>query len=275
MNLPVRGPRLRIVAVSDVYKLDNLPRLYTLVKHHRETDPADLFLVTLGGDFVAPSILSSLDFGRAMVDCMNAVGITHAILGNHEDDIPIAELRKRVGELRACLLGTNVPSFTPALPAHQLLEVQCPGGRSVRVGLVGVVMEDPTVYRHVPFGGAGISPANAAARSEALRLVRDDGCSCVIALTHQPMTLDRELAEEQRSPPFPVILGAHEHVPMLERVGVTWIAKAGSEAERAVVVDLAWPPPRPRRPRNSSPRRSPPASRTSRVTPRTRRSANA
>src|ERR1700679_2436869 len=111
-----RGPRLRVVAVNDVYTLENLPRLRSLVKHHAEADPADVLLVTLAGDFVAPSILSSLDFGRGMVDCMNAVGVTHAILGNHEDDIPVEELRKRITELHATLLGTNVRAFTPTLP---------------------------------------------------------------------------------------------------------------------------------------------------------------
>ena len=241
MLLPVRGPRLRIVAVNDVYTLENLPRLRTLVQHHAETDPADLYLVTLAGDFVAPSILSSLDFGRGMVDSMNAVGVTHAVLGNHEDDIPVTELQKRVTELRATVLGTNLSGFTPALPVHQILEVRAAGGRSVRLGLVGVVMEDPTVYRHIPFGGAALSPANAAAEREAAHLVRDLGCSSVIPLTHQPAELDRELAAAQRTPPFPIILGGHDHVPELEQVQGTWVVKAGADAVHAVIVDLEWP----------------------------------
>jgi 2',3'-cyclic-nucleotide 2'-phosphodiesterase (5'-nucleotidase family) len=229
------------VAVTDVYTLENLPRLRSLVQHHATTDPADLFLVTLAGDFVAPSVLSSLDAGRGMVACMNAVGVTHAILGNHEDDIPTGELRQRVAELRAAVLGTNVRGFTPALPAHDVLEARCPDGRTVRLGLVGVVMDDPTVYRHVPFGGAELSPPNPAAQLEALHLVRDLGCACVVAMTHQPIELDRQLAEAQQSPPFPLILGGHEHVPFLEQVGGTWIAKAGADAVHAIVVDLVWP----------------------------------
>ncbi|HQY63224.1 MAG TPA: hypothetical protein PK141_17610, partial [Polyangiaceae bacterium] len=102
-----RGPTLRIVAVNDVYSLEHLPRLASLLREAREVAPADRLLVTMAGDFVAPSVLSSLDAGRGMVDCMNALGFTHAVLGNHEDDVPPEELRARVRELEATCLGTN------------------------------------------------------------------------------------------------------------------------------------------------------------------------
>src|SRR5215813_13386214 len=95
---------LRIVAVNDVYSLANLPRLKTLVRHYAETDPAGAMIVTLAGDFLSPSILSSLDAGRGMVDCMNDVGFTHVTLGNHEDDLSSEQLDARLRELRAkCL----------------------------------------------------------------------------------------------------------------------------------------------------------------------------
>ncbi|HSO37876.1 MAG TPA: 5'-nucleotidase C-terminal domain-containing protein [Labilithrix sp.] len=235
MTTSSRGPTVRIVAVNDVYSLENLPRLRTLVKHHRETDPADLFLVTLAGDFVAPSILSSLDFGRAMVECMRMIGVTHAILGNHEDDIPIEALRSRIAELGATFLATNV-SFEPPLPKSQVLTV----GR-VRLGLVGVVMIDEATYRRPPFGGGELRPPNAAARAEAARLMREEHCTVVVPLTHQTLTEDCQLARDQRDPVFPVIIGGHEHVVVLEEIEGTWIEKAGADAFHAAVVDLAWP----------------------------------
>jgi NADPH:quinone reductase-like Zn-dependent oxidoreductase/2',3'-cyclic-nucleotide 2'-phosphodiesterase (5'-nucleotidase family) len=226
---------LRIIAVNDVYTLENLPRLRTLVEHHRTTDPADVFLVTLAGDFVGPSILSSLDAGRGMVDCMRMVGVTHAIFGNHEDDIPTAALRKRITELGATWLSTNV-AFDAPLPRSQVLTV----GR-VRVGLVGVVMTDGSTYRRPPFGAAALTNANEAALAEASRLVRDEACACVIPLTHQPVADDRALARAQREPPFPVIIGGHDHVVVLEDIGGTWLVKSQSDAVHAAVVDLTWP----------------------------------
>ncbi|HVY48937.1 MAG TPA: 5'-nucleotidase C-terminal domain-containing protein [Minicystis sp.] len=246
-----RGPRLRLVCVNDVYTLENLPRLRTLVLRARTEDPADVLLTTLAGDFVSPSMLSSLDRGAGMVDCMNHVPITHVTFGNHEDDIPPDELRARVREFSGTWLSTNVvgllgddpraPDGRALLPACQIVKVTAPGGRRVRVGLLGVVMTDPSLFRGPPFGGVALLPANAAALGTAAHLVDNEGCACVVPLTHQEMARDRELAAEPQRVPFPVVVGGHEHVVEIEKVAATWIVKAGSDATHAVVVDLAWP----------------------------------
>lgn len=238
-----RGPTLRIVCVNDVYNLEHLPRFLNLVRYHREHAPADKFLVTLAGDFVGPSMLSSLDKGRGMVDALNTVGVTHVIFGNHEDDIDVDELRERIREFSGVWLNSNMPDFVPTLPEHEVITVAAPSGRSVRVGLLGVVMEEPTVYRRKPFGGAPLAPANATALAVTARLLRDEKCDCVIPLTHQDVQADRELAEAQTQagPSYPLIIGGHEHVPFLEQLGPTWVLKAGADATHALIVDLEWP----------------------------------
>jgi 2',3'-cyclic-nucleotide 2'-phosphodiesterase (5'-nucleotidase family) len=223
--------RLRIVSINDVYSLENLPRMKSLVFHHAASDPADVMLVVLAGDFLAPSILSSLDAGRGMVECLNDIGVTHVVFGNHEDDVSIEELRKRVRELHATWLATNVHGFEPPLPASEVIDVA-----GVKVGLVGVVIEDETLYRRPPFGGAEVEPANAAALREAARLV-EQGCASVVAITHQDLEGDRALARSGR---FAAIVGGHEHDVHLETVQGTWLVKAGADAAHAVVTDLAW-----------------------------------
>jgi 2',3'-cyclic-nucleotide 2'-phosphodiesterase (5'-nucleotidase family) len=247
---------LRIVSFNDVYSLENLPRLRNLVKHHAETNPADALAVILAGDFLAPSLLSSLDSGRGMVDCLNSIGITHVILGNHEDDVPVDELRKRVRELRAAWIATNVHGFEPALPPSAVIEVRGADGQVTRVGLVGVVMDDPATYRDRPFGGATLDPPNDAAQREAASLREKQGCAFVVAVTHQPMPLDRDLARAQTAGPcldqaraepetcrpFPVIIGGHEHVVLVELVEKTSIVKAGQDAAHAAIVELTWEP---------------------------------
>ena len=236
----MRGPTLRILSFNDVYVLENLPRWKTLVRQHAAEAPADATLVVLAGDFLAPSLLSSLDGGRGMVDCLNDVGVTHVILGNHEDDIPATDLRARLHELRACCLGTNLRGFDPPLPVSDMVDLGGDSVRRVRVGLVGIVMSDLAVYRGPPFGGAELLPANPAAMREAARLVSEHGCGVVVPITHQPLADDRALAQAWSGSPLPLIVGGHEHVVMVERSSGTCIVKAGSDATHAAIIDLVW-----------------------------------
>lgn len=256
-----RGPWLRIVSVNDVYSLENLPRLRTLVEASRAgTAPPhptapDVLLVTLVGDFLAPSTLSSIDGGAAMIDCMNRVPITHAALGNHEDDVRPEELRARVGEFAGTWLATNVIGLHPKTVPSQILSVgaaprpeggtdgvdQAGGAtRPVRVGLIGVVMDDARDYRDVPFEGATVLPCNETARRATRHLIDVERCDAVVALTHQSIANDRLLAASDEAARVPVILGGHEHVPFDETVGATRILKAGTDATHAWIVDLQW-----------------------------------
>jgi 2',3'-cyclic-nucleotide 2'-phosphodiesterase (5'-nucleotidase family) len=238
LSVPPEPLRLRVISVNDVYALENLPRLRSLVQHYAAKEPGTALVVALAGDFLAPSLLSSIDAGRGMVDCLNAVGITHVILGNHEDDIPTSELGARLKELHAVCLGTNVrgPLAGVDLPRHVVIDV-APG---ISVGLIGVVMADETVYRGKPFGAVALVRANDAAIEEAESLLHA-GCAVVVPMTHQSMADDRKLAAVPIDPKFPVIIGGHEHVPTIVDVSGTWIVKSGSDAARAVVTEITWP----------------------------------
>ena len=71
----------------------------------------DNTLVFLPGDFVAPSLLSSLDRGKGMIDMMNRVGetgVNYVCFGNHEADIPPEELRKRISEFKGKWINSNM-----------------------------------------------------------------------------------------------------------------------------------------------------------------------
>ena len=221
--------QLRIVSINDIYKLDNLPRLANLLRAVALPPPA-VTITAIAGDFVGPSLLSSLDAGRGMVACLNAVGIAYATLGNHEDDISPADLHQRVAEFRGTWLSTNV-DFDPRMPRDAVVRV---GDRAV--GLVAIVMDDPSVFRGAPFGGAALRPATSTALAATAGL-RERGCDTVVAITHQDMAVDRDLA---RTRAFPLIVGGHEHVPLLECVEGTWIVKAGADASAAIVSDLTW-----------------------------------
>ena len=151
-------------------------------------------VTVLAGDFLAPSLLSSLDRGRGMVDVLNrvgGVGVQCVCFGNHEADVPVEDLRRRIAEFRGAWLNTNLPDFSPALPDHYIVEVAGGGrgggggdGGGRRVGFVGLLTTDASLYRSGVFGGAlatAVPVAEAAARCrESLA-----DCDIIVPLTHQ------------------------------------------------------------------------------------------
>ena len=101
--IPVPVPSLA------VYELHNLSALRCFIQDNVE--PGEEFLCTLNGDFLSPSLLSSLDLGAAAVSAMNAIPVTHACLGNHEFDHSIEVLGQRLAELDCAVVNTNVSLF--------------------------------------------------------------------------------------------------------------------------------------------------------------------
>ena len=86
---------IKIFSVNDVYELANVSKLKAFVYNNtnRLKDP---HMVVLCGDFLSPSLLSSLDSGRAAVSVMNKVPVDYVCLGNHEFDHGTAALGARL-----------------------------------------------------------------------------------------------------------------------------------------------------------------------------------
>ena len=150
-KFPEDGIWVRIIQWNDVYELDNFPHFKTLVDEKMKCD-ANLTLVVLSGDFLAPSLLSGLDKGRGMIDTMNKVGITHVCFGNHECDIPNPDLAKRILESEFAWINTNMRDIDGILDVktdpHEVIEVKSRNGEvKKRIGLLGLLTEDPSLYR--------------------------------------------------------------------------------------------------------------------------------
>ena len=119
---------LRVICVNDVYELDHMPRLKTAISQLKTENT----VVLLAGDFLAPSLLSSLDSGRGMVDVMNDVGIEYVCFGNHEQDIAHKDMLKRIRESKFKWINTNAPTMPldgVECPPH--CAVTATGGRDV------------------------------------------------------------------------------------------------------------------------------------------------
>lgn len=230
---------LRIIHFSDVYELDAFPRLKTLIDCHK--DGPDATLVVVAGDFLAPSLLSSLDKGAGMVDCLNAIGVTHVCFGNHEADVGIDAIKDRLLQSKFCWINTNIHDLDNKIgveiPECEIVTVSN-GSVSKNVGLVGLLTHNPGLYSPGAFGGAYIEPILTA--TEKVVETYKDQVDVWIPLTHQGIAEDRAFAAKFTGNLFPVILGSHDHDLIDENVQGSRILQTGMDAENAAIIDLKW-----------------------------------
>ncbi len=229
-----------------MYELQNLSALKCFIQDN--VQPGEAYLCTLNGDFLSPSLLSSLDLGAAAVSAMNAIPVTHACLGNHEFDHSIEILGQRLGELDAEVVNTNVfacpegeehvtkdatrralanavpypeassfehleksaGAFLDALPRSSVVDV---GG--VRIGLLGLCTTSTPLSSARKPKGVVFAECVPLAKAAAKALLPN--VDAVVALTHQTLPEDARLAEEV--PELAAILGGHEHTPFAGRMG--------------------------------------------------------
>ena len=150
-----RSNTLTLVAVNDVYGLEHLPKLRTLVDAVKAERAGGTVITTLAGDFLSPSVLSSLDRGRGMVQVLNAVGVDYACFGNHEADVGLKALRKRIGEFSATLINSNVPGAVVDAPATAVVSFPAVHKSNCRGASHGLHAIDTTLAR---WRGGGGSP---------------------------------------------------------------------------------------------------------------------
>lgn len=242
--------RLRILQWNDVYELDNYPRFATARK--RLAVAAHKTIAVMAGDFLMPSLLSSLDHGRGVVDAMNAAGFDYCCFGNHEDDVPHHEMLKRVAESRFAWVNSNVPGFDlqehggaqpwmvdGRLPEHVEFDVRG-GGQRRSVALLGLCTPDGDQYQNRrPFGGATMEPIIPSAER---MLARKEvaACDLVIPLTHQYMP-EEDRFQEHFQRRFPLVLGGHDHSEILSTVEGSTVVKTGCDGAKIGVIDICWP----------------------------------
>lgn len=233
---------LRVITINDVYDLELLPRFATAVQKLKTSTT----VVLLPGDFLSPSLLSSLDKGHGMVDCLNSCGVQYVCFGNHEQDIPFPQILKRMEESNFLWINTNMPDYP--IPKH--LQARMPkfvtfeiGSQSHRrkIGLLGLNTDDAGLYQKTSFEGSCIHPVDTTADTYAKILYDQEKCDLVIPMTHQVMAKDRAFCKRFTGDVFPLVLGGHDHDLYHEEICGSTILKMGMDARMVGVCDLSWP----------------------------------
>jgi 2',3'-cyclic-nucleotide 2'-phosphodiesterase (5'-nucleotidase family) len=228
-----------LLQINDHYVLEpvdggrrgGMARLATLVRDLKRENPNTIF--ALAGDTLSPSVESALMRGAQMVAALNAIGLDFATFGNHEFDFGPEVLLERMKESKFRWLSANVVDRRSgqAFGGASTEVLVTLGG--VRVGLFGLTTAQAAQTSR-PGPDVTFAQPVTAAKDVAARL-RAQGASIVVAVTHVTMAEDKAIAA---AADVDVILGGHEHEPLVAEEGKTLITKAGSDARYLVQVDV-------------------------------------
>ena len=228
---------ITVLHTNDVYEIaprngrGGLAELATLLQEERAD--AERSITTFGGDLISPSVLSGLTQGTQMVELYNLLGIDVAVLGNHEFDFGPEVLAQRIIESDFPWLGTNVlgADGKPALGTVDLHLIDLGG---YRIGFFGLLAPETDVLSS-PGPGITLTPPVATATAAVERL-KQQGADVIVALTHDDIADDRELARSVDG--IDLILGGHDHEPITFYEYDTLIVKAGYDAHYLAAIDL-------------------------------------
>ncbi|WP_114859694.1 bifunctional metallophosphatase/5'-nucleotidase [Azospirillum brasilense] len=221
-----------IYEISPVKGRGGFAPVMTVLKAERQRSAGAL--TTVGGDFLSPSLLSGTTRGAQMPDLFNAMGVDVVGFGNHEFDFGTEVLKARIAESKFPWVGTNIAGPDgQTFPGSVATWTKMVG--DVKVGFLGLLTPETA---HLSSGGAEATFTNVqAAAALAVKALRDGGANVVVALTHQTIAEDRDLAVKVKG--IDLVLGGHDHDPISFYEGSTLILKAGADGHYLGVIDLA------------------------------------
>jgi 5'-nucleotidase len=239
---PPSAPRgsapLTILQINDVYStipvdgLGGLARVATF-KAQLVAARKTAFLI-LAGDFLSPSVASSVFKGEQMIAALNAAGLDLATLGNHEFDFGDDVLIQRMREAKWQWIIANVIDTNTNAPIGGAAPYVVKTFGPLKVGFIGLCLTTNEITREKLTHTRLTDPLAAAAQY--LPAMKRDGATVIVAVTHLAWATDRALI--QQFPEIDIVIGGHEHYPITSTENRTLISKAGSDARWVARIDV-------------------------------------
>ena len=231
-----------LLQINDVYTtvpmdgLGGLARVATLKQELAKAGRTP-FLV-IAGDFLAPSVASSVFRGEHMVAALNAAGLDLATLGNHEFDFGDDELIKRMHEATFQWVVSNVVDANTGQPIGNAAPYVVKTFGSLRVGFIGLCLNTKEITGDKMKHTRILDPLTSAGRY--VPVLKQAGVNVIVAVTHLTFADDRALVEQY--PDIDLVIGGHEHYPIAATERRSFISKAGSDAKFVARIDMGQRP---------------------------------
>jgi 5'-nucleotidase len=233
---------LTFLQLNDVYSLTpldgvgGLARIATLKQ--RVAAEGRTALLVLAGDFLGPSVASSVFQGEQTVAALNAAGLDIATLGNHEFDFGRDTLIKRMSESQFTWVVSNVIDRNTGKPIGTAVPYFVKEIGNVKVGFIGLCLTTSEIAPDKLTGIRLVNPLEAAAQY--LPVLKRLGANVVVAVTHLAFEDDRALVD--RFPAIDIVIGGHEHYPIAATENRTLISKSGSDGKAVARIDVGRRP---------------------------------
>lgn len=221
--------------------------LAAAIASERAKNPEGTILLD-GGDLFQGTMISNLQYGRPVVEQMNALGYTAAAVGNHEFDWGIDTLVSRVHGMRFSALGANMfERRTNRLPRWARSDTTV-RRRGLQVGILGLAYPGTprvtlaTNVAHLRFDDDSTVAARVSQR------LRKAGASVVVGVGHIPAETDSlrrargDLARLGRVSTVDAWLGGHSHNVVDDHVEGRPILIAGAQGQYLAILDLVVDP---------------------------------
>jgi len=201
-----------------------------------------------GGDLFQGTMISNLQFGRPVVEQMNALGYTAAAVGNHEFDWGVDTLVRRVRGMHFTALAANmVERKTGRLPRWVRADTTVVR-RGVRIGIVGLAYPGtPRVTLPANVASLRFDDDSTTAAQTGARL-RQAGAQVVVGVGHIPAETDSlrrargDLLRLGRVATVDAWFGGHSHNVVDDQVDGHPILIAGAFGQYLGIADLIIDP---------------------------------
>ncbi|MGH9141412.1 MAG: bifunctional metallophosphatase/5'-nucleotidase, partial [Vicinamibacterales bacterium] len=229
---------LTFLQINDVYTTvpidgqGGLARVATLKQNLAKAGRTP-FLV-LAGDFLSPSVASSVFRGEHMIAALNAAGLDLATLGNHEFDFGDDVLIQRMHEATFQWVISNVVDVNTGQPIGGAAPYLLKTFGALKVGFIGLCLNTQEITGDKLKHTRILDPLAAAGKY--VPLLRQAGATVIVAVTHLAFADDRALVEQ--FPDIDLVIGGHEHYLITAAERKSFISKAGSDAKFVARIDV-------------------------------------
>jgi 5'-nucleotidase len=212
-----RAP-VTFLQINDVYTVeptDGLGGLARVATEKKQLAAAghSPFLV-IAGDFLSPSVASSVFKGEQMIAELNATGLDVATIGNHEFDFGDDVLIRRMREARFTWVVSNVVDAKTGEPIGNAVPYLVKTFGTLKVGFIGLCLNTLEVSGDKLTHTRIIDPIVAAKKY--VPVLKQQGAQVVVAVTHLSYLTDRAMVEAL--PQIDLVIGGHEHYPITATV---------------------------------------------------------